>query len=286
MLRVEGDARVVVLGYQQEPYLRVDRRGVFENTHSPAVALNRTRIPSGPIHRASGHGVHWVRVSSSPVARWHDHRAHWMGGVTPAVVQRAPHRTHLIEQWRIPLRIDGTRDTIRGRIVWQPPPSAWISYLFALVLGLVVALLVRLAARPALVGATFALAVTEIVHLWGSWPFSSSSTIGRIGGSLPSLAAIAVNLFAAIWLLRRSIWSAAPLLVLAGLFALVAGGLAELPVLSHSWIPSRLDPPTLRALVAFALGGGTAVTLFGARRLRAIRTGTTGGTGAAAAQSS
>ncbi len=277
-VRVGGNARVVVLGYQEEPYLRIDRRGVFENAHSPAVALNRTRIPSGPTTRPSGRGVHWVRVASSPVARWHDHRAHWMGGVTPTVVERAPHRTHLIEQWRIPVRVDGKREAIVGRIVWQPPPNAWVSYLLALGFALAVALAIRLATRPALVATTFLLALAELVHLWGSWPSSSSSTIGRLGGSASSIAAIAMNLFAAVWLSRRSVWSSAPLLVLAGLFAVVAGGLAELPTLSHSWIPSRLDPATVRALVAFALGAGAAVAIFGARRLRAgrgVRAGST-----------
>ena len=270
-VRVGGDTSVVVLGYQEEPYLRIDRRGVFENTHSPAVALNRTRIPSGPTTRPSGHGVHWVRVSSSPVARWHDHRAHWMGGVTPTVVQRAPHATHVIEQWRIPVRIDGQREAIAGRIVWQPPPDAWSSYLLALGFALVVAVAVRLATRPALVATTFLLGAAELVHLWGSWPYSSSSTVGRVGGSLSSIAAVAMNLFTAVWLLRRSLWSTAPLLLLAGLFAVAAGGLAELPTLSHSWIPSRLDPATVRVLVAFALGAGAAVAVFGARRLRAMR---------------
>ncbi len=194
-----------------------------------------------------------------------------MGGVTPTVVQRAPHSTHVIEQWRIPIRVDGHRETIAGRIVWQPPPDPWVSYVLALAFALVVALAVRLAARPALVATTVLLGAAELVHLWGSWPYSSSSTIGRIGGSISSIAAVAMTLFTAVWLLRRSVWVSAPFIVLAGLFAVVAGGLAELPTLSHSWIPSRLDPATVRVLVAFALGAGGTVAAVGARRLRVIR---------------
>jgi len=39
---VNTGADVSVLGYQGEPYLRVGPAGVFENTRSPAVYLNRT----------------------------------------------------------------------------------------------------------------------------------------------------------------------------------------------------------------------------------------------------
>ena len=95
-LRVDGRARVTVLGYQGEPYLRVSRTGVFENRASPAVGLNRTRVPSGSARRARIGPPHWVKVSGGSTARWHDHRAHWMGGATPAPVRRAPDRAHVI----------------------------------------------------------------------------------------------------------------------------------------------------------------------------------------------
>ncbi|HEY5165460.1 MAG TPA: hypothetical protein VIJ44_05880, partial [Acidimicrobiia bacterium] len=40
---------VVVLGYDDEPYLRVGPAGVFENVRSPAVYLNRTRTGNVPV---------------------------------------------------------------------------------------------------------------------------------------------------------------------------------------------------------------------------------------------
>ena len=47
-----GPTEVTVLGYEDEPYLRVGPEGVFENTRSPAVYQNRSleRAGRGPRH--------------------------------------------------------------------------------------------------------------------------------------------------------------------------------------------------------------------------------------------
>ena len=92
-----------------------------------------------------------------------------------------------------------------------------------------------------------------------------------MGENLSSIAAVAATLIALVWLARRTPYSAAPLLVIAGLFTAVAGGFADLPSLSHAWVPSRLDPAVARALVAIALGVGIAVAIAGGVRLRARR---------------
>jgi hypothetical protein len=89
-----------------------------------------------------------------------------------------------------------------------------------------------------------------------------------LGEALPSIAAVVVNAYVAARLLRRSVWSTAPGLLVAGLFAAVAGGLADLPVLSHSWLPTTLDPTLARLLVAWSLGGGAALVVGGLTRLR------------------
>ena len=276
-LRVAGRARVTVLGYQGEPYLRVGRAGVFENRSSPAVALNRTRVPTGPAHRGPIRPPRWVRVSTGSTARWHDHRAHWMGGATPSPVRRAPDRSHVIERWAVPLRIAGANVAaadVNGTVRWDPPPNAVAWFVIAAALALAVLGGTRVAARPVLLVALAALAGAETLHLWGSWPYSTASAGGRIGENLPSIAAIAASILAFVWLTRRSVFSAAPLLTIAGLFTAVAGGFADLPVLSHAWIPSRLDPMLARTLVAIALGVGTGVALAGIARLRAPRPAT------------
>jgi hypothetical protein len=221
-----------------------------------------------------------VRISDGGTARWHDHRAHWMGGATPDAVRRDPAYPHVIEQWRIPLRVDGASNAVTGAVhasavvgtvEWNPPPNALMWFGLAAVLAVLVLALTRTRDRATLLVALAVLAVAESVHLWGAWPFSTADAGGRVGENLPSIAAVASSVLAFVWLVRRTVYSAAPLLIIAGLFTAVAGGFADLPVLSHAWVPSRLDPTTARTLVAIALGVGIGVATAGALRLRAPR---------------
>jgi hypothetical protein len=91
-LEVENrtDHDIVVLGYEDEPYLRVGPDGVSENRRSPSTYVNRTRRGNSPVPDSADSDARpeWRRVSDEPVARWHDHRAHdscrvadiWMAG--------------------------------------------------------------------------------------------------------------------------------------------------------------------------------------------------------------
>ena len=272
VMRISGTLQVIILGYQDEPYLRVDARGVFENRSSPAVAMNRSRIPTGASSPTRPGPPHWVRISKTPVAHWHDHRSHWMGGSAPAAVQRDPDRAHVIDRWTIPLRINGRAAALRGTIRWVRAPSAWPWWVLAAALAVGVVVGARSGAgRAVLTAAIAGTAATETVHVWASWPFSPGATTARVGESLPSIAAIVVCLGALVWLARRNVWSAAPAAVLAGLFVFVSGGLADLPTLSHTFVPSRLTPELARAIVAVALGVGFGTAVAGALRLRAPR---------------
>lgn len=259
---------VVVSGYSDEPYLRIGPDGVFENRSSPAVRLNRTRIPTGAAAKGPIPPPRWVRVSTGTTARWHDHRTHWMGGATPAAVRRDPDRAHVVGHWRIPLRVDGRASGVDGVIRWDPPPTSWSWWLLALGIGAVVILAARIATRAVTLAVLAVLTVGETVHLWGSWPFSTATTIGRIGENLPSIAAVAITAITFGWVLRRGVRSGAPLLIVTGLFCLVAGGLADVAALSHSWIPTRVTPDLARLLVACALGGGLGLMWIGGTHLR------------------
>ena len=112
---------VIIDGYQGEPYVRIDRTGVWENKNSPAVYLNQEanigNIPSG----ADAHAVPaWTKLDELHQWQWHDHRIHWMSDVLPPAAQADPSHTHLINTWHIPITIDGRRGTITGTLTYVP----------------------------------------------------------------------------------------------------------------------------------------------------------------------
>jgi hypothetical protein len=144
---------VVVLGYQREPYLRFTRSGVFENAASPTAYLNASRtVPLSAVPTAQ---PRWRRVSRSASYTWHDHRIVWTAPERPEAVQEAPDEPHLIFNWRIPARADGTPFRITGFLGWNPPPrtsdrggtSAWLIAAAAVGGAAVVAAGVRRARR-------------------------------------------------------------------------------------------------------------------------------------------
>jgi hypothetical protein len=139
-LQLTNDAStdVVVVGYTDEPYLRVGPDGVFRNRRSPATYLNADRNGRRPIPAeadATAAPV-WERVSSGHVARWHDHRTHWMSPERPPAVRADPGRRQLVQEWNVPLRQGDTALTVSGTLEWVPGPSPWPWLLLAAGLGL------------------------------------------------------------------------------------------------------------------------------------------------------
>ena len=269
-LQSTGRGRVTVFGYRGEPYLQLTPSGVWENRSSPAVALNRSRIPATARPAARIAAPRWVRISRTPAVSWHDHRTHWMGGATPGAVHRDRDQSHTISRWKIPLEIDGRSAAITGSIVWHPPPAAWPWWILAIGLAGGVVLATRLRRGGLVIGGVLAImALAEATHLWASWPFSNASLGGRIGASLPSIGSIIAGIGAGVWVVRRGYRAAAPALILAGLFVFVSGGVADLSTLSHAFVPSRLQPEQARLLVVLALGLGAGTATVGILGLRA-----------------
>ena len=121
---------VVVLGYEDEPYLRFDADGsVWENSRSPATWLNASRFGAEvPDTADAGAEPEWREVSDAGTHSWHDHRAHWMSTVMPVVVTD-PDRSTLVQTWEIPLIIgDGNasaRVDAAGELWWRPSVAWW-----------------------------------------------------------------------------------------------------------------------------------------------------------------
>jgi hypothetical protein len=123
---------VLVLRYEDEPYLRVSADGVWENTRSATAYLNGQRTSGGvPADVDSGAAPRWRRMSARARVRFHDLRVPQTTRKTPA----APIRARVISKWTMPLRSGDTRVTVGGTLRRQPAPeqSGWV--LLALLLG-------------------------------------------------------------------------------------------------------------------------------------------------------
>jgi hypothetical protein len=267
----DGTREVVVLGYDEEPYLRVGPRGVFENRRSPATYLNRsTTITNAPPKSADAQATPvWRRVSTGTTASWHDHRAHFMGGEDPPEVARHPDRRRVVDNWEIPMRVGSEDVTARGQLIYVPPPSPWPWVVGAVLLAALVVVLSRTGAwRAVFVVALALLTLTEIVHVVGLWDQSSASFGTKLGESAYSLAGIALGLLALGWIWRKGAESAVPLVLVATIFLFVAGGLADVTSFGNSQIPSTFSAGFARLLVMLTLGLGAGLAVAAALRLR------------------
>jgi hypothetical protein len=262
---------ITILGYDGEPYLRVGPGGVFQNARSPATYLNRTR--TGNVAVPSSADAHappeWQQIGSGTTVRWHDHRAHWLSSSNPPQVERDPGSRHLVQRWTVALVRDGVPITVRGDVVWVPGPSPWPWILLALAAAaLLVALAQTRLARPALAVSLAALIVGETAHIAGSWAGTTVAGTTKLAASAYALGGIAVAALALVWVLRQGVHAAAPLLLLAGLFLALAGGLADVTVLYRSQLPTSLPTIGARLEVAAVIGLGTGVAVIGGLRLR------------------
>jgi hypothetical protein len=117
---------VTVLGYENEPYLRIHPGGgVDVNSLSPASTLNINRYghvtlpPNADAHAPP----HWQRIRTGFRYTWHDHRIHWMSTIDPPAVRKARNSRHHLFNWVVPLRVDQDRVAVHGTLDYYPAPS-------------------------------------------------------------------------------------------------------------------------------------------------------------------
>lgn len=253
----------VVLGYQDEPYLRVGPDGVFENLRSPATYMNADRKGTTPIPSSASPTAppQWRKVSSGTTARWHDHRIHWMGDRDPPVVRRAPGRSHVVvPEWRVQIQVGGQTVAATGDLTWVPGPTIipWLVLAVLLLGACLLAGLSRSWAR-ALLALLVAAVVVDVVHAVGIGFANEGSTALKVGrvlaGSFFSVVAWAAAVMGARQLARRS---GDGLLVTAFVGAVIGlfGGLADLPSLFSSQVPFAFPAGLARAAVGVSLGLG------------------------------
>jgi hypothetical protein len=122
-----GGREIVIDGYEDEPYLKFTREGVFENERSPAAYLNDDRfanvkVPASADPKAA---PAWKAVAAGVQYSWHDHRVHWMSPTFPAKVEAAKNVEHHIFDWEVPGTVDGEKLVIAGSLDYVPPKDSF-----------------------------------------------------------------------------------------------------------------------------------------------------------------
>ena len=156
LLQNTGSHDVVVYGYSEEPYARIDADGtVSVNTDSQAYYINEERDGQVPVPAGvdSKGPPQWKEVSKTGRFEWHDHRMHWMSKGDPEVVKDKSVRTKVFD-WKVPLEIAGRPGSINGALFWTPTPGGSvpvipIAIFLALGIGASVAIIVIRRRRPA-----------------------------------------------------------------------------------------------------------------------------------------
>ncbi len=283
---------IEVLGYGNEPYLRITPGGTYANTASSSVYVNGdlgTAQQPDNVNVGPAAAAHWRKLGDTPTIRWHDHRTHWMSKQQPPIVRQSPDRQHRIRAWKIALRIDGgqrdratflsttgvssTRVELRGTLDYLPPPQT--HWWWAGMLGVVCAIVVLIATMRRITRGTRATSVTlggllilaaaaELIDSVGRALDAGAAGLGLLTqvlttetyGTLAALAAVA----AAVLALRNH--PSAPFT--AGLSAMclaVLGALTDVAVFSqgHVAVPWSSELARLCTAATLALGVGVAV---------------------------
>lgn len=113
-LSYRGDASLVLLGEQDEPFLRFSSQGVEANRHSPTWAGVAPAGAPAFMDNQAGAEAHWAKVSDSQSYGWIEPRAAYADRVED------PSRPGEVKRWEIPIRIGDRSSRIKGLTEWLP----------------------------------------------------------------------------------------------------------------------------------------------------------------------
>ena len=258
-VRVEAGRAVTVPGYGGEPYLRFLPDGTVErNLRSPATYLNEDRLGGStvPPDLDPDDQAEWEQVAIGGTYVWHDHRIHWMSPDRPPGLEAGD----VIDEWEVPLVVDGDPVTITGVLRWEQPisPLPWVALVAA-----VVAVTVLIARRwSGLVPAVAALAAGGLaagMAIAERSGLPSGAQSGLVTVVVPVVAALAGAAAVALGLAGRR--AGAAITTLLSVAATIGWVLLRVDVFLEPVLPTRLDPAIDRAGTALAAGLAIAVAL-------------------------
>jgi hypothetical protein len=264
-LRVGDGHEVEVEGYGGEPYLRFRADGTVErNRRSEATYLNDDRQGAVDLPPQADNDAEpeWEQVADGGTYAWHDHRIHWMGSGAPPGVEPG----ELVQDWAVPMSVDGTAVEVRGELVRAGSVSA-VPWLALAVAGAAAVTVFGLRRARATSGRTWSVAavaaalaaVGALVVGWGQYAVAPAGS-----GADPLLVAVPVaGVLAGVVAVGcaagvgghagRSgrVGSAA---TLAAAAAVIGWAVLRLDVLWTPVLPTELPAGVDRAVTALALG--------------------------------
>lgn len=249
---------VIVLGYDDEPYLHIAADGtVAHNRRSAATYYNAERygaeIPESVDNQAQ---PEWVEIGTGGAWAWHDHRSHWMGSEPPIGLEPG----ESLPPQQIPLLVDGERVEVEVQTTLQASPSIWPS-VFGLLIGLQLVLLGSLAgpATATLVSILLAGAATIVgVAQFRSLPGETGPLV--TWWLLPALALLC--LIATILTYGRQPLLRTGLVLLAGV-QLTLWAVIRRTTMTSAVLPTDLPFWFDRMVTAAVLTGGAALVVTG-----------------------
>ena len=252
---VAAGHEVIVLGYDDELYLRISADGTVEqNRRSMATYYNAERFGADSIPDIVDNDAEpdWAEIGHGGSWAWHDHRAHWMGSDPPIGLDAGDSLPPQI----VPLVVDGERVDVEVQTTLQSSPSPWPAILGVLI-GLHVVLLGVLAG-PATVTLGSLLLASAATAVGAAQFRSLPSETGPLLSwwLLPTIAllcAIATIVIYGRWAMLQS-----ALVLLAGL-QLALWAFTRRTTLTKPVLPTDLPFWLDRMVTAAALVGGAAL---------------------------
>ena len=253
---VEGH-QVIVLGYDDEPYLRISADGtVEENRRSMATYYNAERFGSDDIPDIVDNDAtpEWVKIGSGGSWAWHDHRAHWMEPEPPIGLDPGESLPAQI----VPMIVNGVPVDVAVQTTLQPSPSVWPA-IFGLLIGMQIVLLGALAGPATSIFSSLVLAAAATfvgVAQFRSLPSETGPLL--TWWMLPAIALIC--LITTILIYGRSLMMQHALVLLAGMQLMLRAYIRR-STLTKAVLPTDLPFWFDRMVTAAALTGGITMVI-------------------------
>ena len=280
-LRNDSPSDVTVLGYRDEPYLRVGPDGTYQNEKSPTLALDGADGPVDPAATSAPPPGEpdWQKISDKTTVRWHDHRTDPTPALEETFADAPPTGSMLAARWNVPLATVIGPSNVSGDLTWVPPPEPQAKYALAAFLAMVIAGLTTFGPwRLAVLLALPVLIAADLVHLvLGA--ASEGEALAIVGGMFTGFPAVVAWVMAGLAMrdLRQSGYGRDREGLFFALFAAlimgIIGGFGEAAMLSHSQLPTAGPPSLARWGVAVSMGLSAGLALGCLLRLLRFRPG-------------